>query len=147
GALDLSDPSCWAGQETGEQWDRPTLVHPLQLDGPDRPGREPFEVGRDADPARLVRLVPHGDGKQGVGGGVKQVVDAGGDGLEPQGGGDLQSGRLGAEERAQGSAGGLAGGTLCVPVSSSQTASSAVRPGACTAARSARYRRPRSSIS
>ena len=114
GALDLGDPARRAGQETGEQRDRPALVHPLQLDGPDRPGREPFEVGRDADPARLVRLVLHGDGQQGVGGGVEQVVDAGGDGLEPQGRGDLQAGRLGAEERAQGSAGGLPGGTLGV---------------------------------
>ena len=102
------------GRRLGSRRDRLALVHPLQLDGPDRPGREPFEVGRDADPARLVRLVLHGDGQQGVGGGVEQVVDAGGDGLEPQGRGDLEAGRLGAEERAQGSAGGLPGGTLGV---------------------------------
>ena len=103
-----------AGQETGEQRDRPALVHPLQLDGPDRPGREPFEVGRDADPARLVRLVLQGDGQQGVGGGIEQMIDACGDGLEPQGRGDLQACRLGAEERAQGSDGSLPGGTLGV---------------------------------
>ena len=112
--LDLGDPACRAGQETGEQRDRLALVHPLQLDGPDRPGRESLEVGGDADPARLVRLVLHGDGQQGVGGGFEQVVDAGGDGLKPQGGGDLEAGRLGAEERTQGSAGGLPGGTLGV---------------------------------
>ena len=49
---------------------------------------------------RLVRLVLDRDGQQRVGLRVEQVVDAGGDRLEPDRGDDPQPGRLGPERHA-----------------------------------------------
>ena len=83
------------GRQQGNRLPRP--VHARQLEGLDRPGREPLDVRGDADSPWLVRLVLDRDGQQGVGLGVEQMVDAGGDRLEPDCGDDAQAGRLGPE--------------------------------------------------